>query len=152
LEEMALDKARDAVSKLGKLTPKTATVIRDGNELELSVDEVKIDELVVVRPGVRIPVDGAIAAGSSAIDQSPITGESMPVEKSPGDQVFAGSVNGNGAIQVRVSKLAKDNTLARVMQLVEESQTQKTKTQQLTEKFTSWFVPAVLIIDLLLIA
>lgn len=152
LEELALDKARDAVSKLGKLTPKTATVIRDANEVEVPVDEVKIDELVVVRPGVRISVDGLITVGSSAIDQSPITGESMPVEKSLGDQVFAGSVNGNGALQVRVTKLAKDNTLARVMQLVEESQTQKTKTQQLTERFTSWFVPAVLIIDLLLIA
>ncbi|MBX9772493.1 MAG: cadmium-translocating P-type ATPase, partial [Candidatus Obscuribacterales bacterium] len=152
LEELALDKARDAVSKLGKLTPKTATVIRDGKEVEVSVDEVEIDELVIVRPGVRVPVDGSITSGSSAIDQSPITGESMPVEKSIGDQVFAGSVNGNGALQVRVTKLAKDNTLARVMQLVEESQTQKTKTQQLTEKFTGWFVPAVLIIDLLLIA
>ncbi len=152
LEELALDKARDAVSKLGKLTPKTATVIRDGKEVEVSVDEVEIDELVIVRPGVRVSVDGSITSGSSAIDQSPITGESMPVEKSPGDQVFAGSVNGNGALQVRVTKLAKDNTLARVMQLVEESQTQKTKTQQLTERFTSWFVPAVLIVDLLLIA
>jgi Cd2+/Zn2+-exporting ATPase len=152
LEELALDKARDAVSKLGKLTPKTATVLRDGNEVEVPVDEVKIGELVVVRPGVRIPVDGSITVGVSAIDQSPITGESMPVEKSPGDQVFAGSVNGNGALQVRVTKLAKDNTLARVMLLVEESQTQKTKTQQLTERFTGWFVPAVLIIDLLLIA
>jgi Cd2+/Zn2+-exporting ATPase len=152
LEELALDKARDAVSKLGKLTPKTATVIRDGKEIEVSVDEVEIDELVVVRPGVRVPVDGTITSGSSAIDQSPITGESMPIEKSPGDQVFAGSVSGNGALQVRVTKLAKDNTLARVMQLVEESQTQKTKTQQLTERFTGWFVPAVLIVDLLLIA
>ncbi len=152
LEELALDKARDAVGKLGKLTPKTATVIRGGKEIEVSVDEVKIDELVIVRPGVRIPVDGAILMGSSDVDQSPITGESIPIDKSPGDQVFAGSVNGNGALQVKVIKLAKDNTLARVMQLVEESQTQKTKTQQLTEKFTSWFVPTVLIIDLLLIA
>lgn len=152
LEELALDKARDAVSKLGKLTPKTATVLRNGNEVEVPVDEVKIDELVIVRPGVRVPVDGSITAGSSAIDQSPITGESMPVEKSVGDHVFAGSVNGNGALQVRVTKLAKDNTLSRVMQLVEESQTQKTKTQQLTERFTSWFVPAVLLVALLLIA
>lgn len=152
LEELALDKARDAVGKLGKLTPKTATVIREGNQTEVGIDEVKIDEVVIAKPGVRIPVDGTIATGASAVDQSPITGESVPVEKQPGDRVFAGSVNGNGALQIKVTKLAKDNTLSRVMQLVEESQTQKTKTQQLTEKFTSWFVPVVLIIDLLLIA
>lgn len=151
LEEMALDKARDAVGKLGKLTPKTATVLRNGKEIEVSVDELLIDELVIVRPGVRIPVDGLITVGSSAVDQSPITGESIPIDKSPGDPIFAGTVNGNGALQVKITKLARDNTLARVMQLVEESQTQKTKTQQLTEKFTSWFVPTVLVIDLLLI-
>ena len=151
LEELALDKARDAVGKLGQLTPKTATVVRDTKQIEVSVDELKIDEIVVVKPGVRIPVDGLVSHGSSAVDQSSITGESMPVEKSKGDQVFAGSINGNGQLLVKVTKLAKDNTLSRVMQLVEESQTQKTKTQQLTEKFTSWFVPCVLVIDVLLI-
>jgi Zn2+/Cd2+-exporting ATPase len=151
LEELALDKARDAVSKLGQLTPKTATVIRDSKQLDVSVDELALDELVVVKPGVRIPVDGVISGGSSSVDQSPITGESMPIEKSTGDQVFAGSINGNGQLIVKVTKLAKDNTLSRVMQLVEESQTQKTKTQQLTEKFTSWFVPTVLVLDLLII-
>lgn len=152
LEELALDKARDAVSKLGQLTPKTATVVRDSKQVEVSVDELQIDEIVVVKPGVRLPVDGVISHGQSAVDQSPITGESMPVEKAKGDQVYAGSINGNGQLLVKVTKLAKDNTLARVMQLVEESQTQKTKTQQITEKFTSWFVPSVLIFDLLLIA
>lgn len=152
LEELALDKARDAVGKLGKLTPKTATVIRSGTEAEVPIDEVQIEEVVIAKPGVRLAVDGIILAGTSAIDQSPITGESVPVEKKPGDQIFAGSVNGSGALQIRVTKLAKDNTLSRVMELVEESQTQKTKTQQITEKFTSKFVPVVLAIDLLLIA
>lgn len=151
LEELALDKARDAVAKLGQLTPKTATVVRSANQLEVSVEEVQLGELVVIKPGVRIPVDGLVAAGNSSVDQSPITGESMPVEKAKDDQVFAGSINGNGQLMVKVSKLARDNTLSRVMQLVEESQTQKTKTQQLTEKFTSWFVPTVLVLDLLLI-
>lgn len=151
LEELALDKARDAVSKLGQLTPKTATVVRDSKQIEVSVDELQIDEIVIVKPGVRVPVDGVISHGQSALDQSPITGESMPIEKNKGDQVFAGSINGNGQLLVKVTKLAKDNTLARVMRLVEESQTQKTKTQQITEKFTSWFVPAVLVFDLLLI-
>jgi Cd2+/Zn2+-exporting ATPase len=151
LEELALDKARNAVAKLGQLTPKSAVVIRDTKQIEVSVDQVEIDELVVVKPGVRIPVDGIISHGDSSVDQSPITGESMPVEKTKGDQVFAGSINGNGQLVVKVTRLARDNTLSRVMQLVQESQTQKTRTQQVTEKFTAWFVPSVLIIDLLLI-
>ena len=151
LEELALDKARDAVGKLGQLTPKTATVLRDSNTVEISVDELIVGDIAVIKPGVRIPVDGTVTKGSSAVDQSPITGESVPVEKTEGDSVFAGSINGNGQLLVKVSKLAKDNTLARVMQLVEESQAQKTKTQQLTDKFTSWFVPSVLAFDVLLI-
>ncbi|MBX9877249.1 MAG: cation-translocating P-type ATPase [Candidatus Obscuribacterales bacterium] len=151
LEELALDKARDAVSKLGQLTPNTAFVVRNTQQIEVSVDEIQIDEIVIVKPGVRIPVDGTVSHGQSSVDQSPITGESVPVEKDKGDKVFAGSINGNGQLLIKVTKLAKDNTLSRVMQLVEESQTQKTKTQQVTEKFTSWFVPAVLVLDLLLI-
>lgn len=151
LEELALDKARDAVAELGQLTPKTATVMRNGEQLEISVDDLLLQELVIVRPGIRIPVDGVVSEGNSSVDQSPITGESVPVEKQVGSQVFAGSVNGDGQLVVKVTKLSKDNTLSRVMQLVEESQTQKTRTQQLTEKFTSRFVPAVLVLDLLLI-
>ncbi|MBL8202676.1 MAG: cadmium-translocating P-type ATPase [Blastocatellia bacterium] len=145
LEEMALDRARDAVRKLGDLAPKTALVRRDGKEVELSVEQLNVDDTVIVRPGVRIPVDGAILSGASAVNQAPVTGESVPVEKAPGDKVFAGTVNGDGALEVKVTRLAKDNTLARVMQMVEEAQTQKTRTQQMTEKFTRWFVPAVLI-------
>ncbi len=145
LEEMALDRARDAVRKLGDLAPKTALVQRDGKEVELSVEQLNVDDTVIVRPGVRIPVDGAILSGASAVNQAPVTGESVPVEKALGDKVFAGTVNGDGALEVKVTRLAKDNTLARVMQMVEEAQTQKTRTQQMTEKFTRWFVPAVLI-------
>lgn len=145
LEEMALDRARDAVRKLGDLAPKTALVLRDGKENEVSVEQLIVDDTVIVRPGVRIPVDGAILSGASAVNQAPVTGESVPVEKAVGDKVFAGTINGDGALEVKVTRLAKDNTLARVMQMVEEAQTQKTRTQQMTEKFTRWFVPAVLI-------
>ena len=151
LEEMALDRARDAVRKLGDLAPKTALVRRDGKEVELSVEQLTVDDTVIVRPGVRIPVDGAILSGASAVNQAPVTGESVPVEKAPGGKVFAGTVNGDGALEVKVTRLAKDNTLARVMQMVEEAQTQKTRTQQMTEKFTRWFVPAVLIAVVLMI-
>lgn len=150
LEEFALDKARDAVGKLGKLTPKTATVKRAGSTSELSVDELALDDIVIVKPGVRIPVDGQVALGESAVDQSPITGESMPVHKGEGDQVFAGTINSNGVLHVKVTKLAKDNTLTRVMEMVQESQAQKTETQQKHEKFISWFVPCVLLLDFLL--
>lgn len=149
LEEMALDRARDAVRKLGELTPKTALVRRDGKEFDVGIEELAIDDIVIVRPGVRLPVDGVIVSGTSSINQAPVTGESVPVDKGPGDKVFAGTVNGDGALEVKVTRLAKDNTLARVMQLVEESQSQKTRTQQMTEKFTAWFVPAVLVGDLL---
>lgn len=151
LEELALDKARDAVSKLGQLTPKTAVVIRDTKQIEVSVNELKVDEIVVTKPGARLSVDGVIVYGNSTVDQSPITGESVPISKSTGDTVFAGTINGTGQLLIKVSKLAKDNTLARVMQLVEESQTQKTKTQQITERFNRWFVPIVIVLDFLLI-
>lgn len=149
LEEMALDRARDAVRKLGQLTPKTALVRRDGKEVELKVEELKLNDVVIVRPGARLAADGLILSGTSGIDQSSVTGESIPVDKAPGDKVFAGTVNGEGALEIQVTRLAKDNTLSRVMQLVEEAQSQKTNTQQLTEKFTSWFVPAVLVGDVL---
>ncbi|MEW5976268.1 MAG: HAD-IC family P-type ATPase [Acidobacteriota bacterium] len=147
LEEMALDRARDAVRKLGELAPKTALVKRDGKEVEVGVEQLLVDDVVIVRPGMRLPVDGVIASGESAVNQAPVTGESVPVDKGPGNKVFAGTVNGEGALEVKVTRLAKDNTLARVMQLVEEAQGQKTRTQQLTEKFTAWFVPSVLIAD-----
>ncbi len=151
LEERALDRARAAVRALADLAPKTAPVRRDGREVEVPVEELKLDEVVIVRPGVRIPVDGEIQAGQSAIDQSPVTGESVPVDKSPGDGVFAGSVNGDGALEVKVTRLAKDSTLARVMTMVEEAQTQKSPTQQTVEKFERIFVPTVLILTGLVI-
>ena len=152
LEERALERARSAVRALADLTPKTALVRRGGVEIELPVEQVNLDEVVIARPGVRLPVDGMVLAGQSAVDQSPVTGESMPVEKLAGSQVFAGTINGEGALEVRATRLAKDSTLQRVMKMVEEAQTQKSPTQQITEKFARVFVPAVLIVDLLLIA
>ncbi len=151
LEEIALDRARDAVNKLGELAPKTALVRRNNAEKEVGVEELTLADLVIVRPGTRIPVDGEITSGASAVNQAPVTGESVPVDKAPGDKVFAGTVNGDGALEVSVTRLAKDNTLARVMQMVEEAQSQKTRTQQLTERFMRWFVPAVIVGTLLVI-
>lgn len=152
LEERALDRARAAVRALADLAPKTALVRREGREQELPVESLQIDDVVIARPGVRIPVDGVILDGNSGVDQSPVTGESLPVDKVPGDQVFAGTVNGEGALEVRVTRLARDSTLARVMKMVEEAQGQKSPTQQTIEKFESVFVPAVLILTTLIIA
>ena len=151
LEERALDRARRAIRALGDLAPKTALVRREGSEVEVPVEEVQIGEVAIVRPGVRIPVDGEVLEGESSVDQSPVTGESVPVPKAPGDPVFVGSVNGDGALEVRVTKLARDNTLARVIEMVERAQVQKSPTQRTTERFTRIFVPAVLVADVMLI-
>jgi Cd2+/Zn2+-exporting ATPase len=151
LEERALDRARAAVRALADLTPKTALVKRDGQEIELPVEQLQLADTVIVRPGVRVPVDGAVVAGQSGVDQSPVTGESLPVDKAPGDRVFAGSINGEGALEVRVARLARDSTLARVMKMVEEAQTQQSPTQQSVEKFSRIFVPSVLAVTALTI-
>jgi len=145
LEERALDRARAAIRALADLAPKTALVKRDDQEIELPVEQLQIDDVVIVRPGVRVPVDGVVLSGQSGVDQAPVTGESVPVDKGVGDPMFAGSVNGEGALEVKVTKLAKDSTLSRVMKMVEEAQTQKSPTQQTVEKFERVFVPTVLI-------
>ena len=151
LEHFAMGRARNAIRALAQLTPKTARLARNGKEIELAVEQVQRGDVVIVRAGERVPIDGTIVQGSSAIDQSPITGESVPLEKGVGDPVFAGSINGNGALEVSVTKLARDSTLARVMQMVEEAQTQKSPTQRFTEKFESVFVPVVLTLDVVLV-
>ncbi|MEW5872508.1 MAG: cation-translocating P-type ATPase [Chloroflexota bacterium] len=151
LEERALDRARQAVRALGALIPRKALVVRDGQEQVVRVEQLALGDEVLVRPGERLPVDGQVLGGHSAVDQSPITGESLPVEKAPGEAVFAGSVNGPGALRVRVTRLAKDSTLARVMQLVEQAQAHKAPTQQKVESFMRRFVPVVLAATILLV-
>jgi len=143
LEERALDQARKAIRSLADLAPKTAIARRGGEEINVAIDAVQIGEVVIVRPGERIPVDGEVHAGRSSVNQAPVTGESLPVEKQPKDQVFAGSLNGEGALELRVTKLARDSTLARVQELVERAQAQKSPTQRWTERVTRIFVPLV---------
>jgi len=150
-EHYALDRARDAVNALGKLMPKVARVKRDGEIAETPVAQVQIGDIVVVRPGDRIPVDGEVVEGAGSVDQSPITGESVPVAKGPGVEVFAGSINQESALDIRVTRLARDNTLNRVMQMVAEAQSQQSPTQRFTSRFTAWFVPIVLIFVALVI-
>ena len=150
-EHYALDRARNAVGALGKLMPRTAHAKRGDRLEEVPVTQLVVDDVVVVRPGDRVPVDGVITAGESTLDQSAVTGESVPISRQPGDEVFAGTINQDNALDVRVLRLARDNTLARIMKLVAEAQEQQSPTQQLTEKFTRWFVPSVLILTVLMI-
>lgn len=148
-EHYALDRARNAVNALGVLMPKTAQVWRDGALVEEGVESLQPGDIVMVRPGDRISVDGKVHQGTSTVDQSPITGESVPITKAPGDEVFAGSINHDAALEITTTALARDNTLSRVLRLVQEAQTQQSPTQQFTQRFTRWFVPAVLIVVLL---
>jgi Cd2+/Zn2+-exporting ATPase len=145
LEHLAMDRARRAIEALAELAPKTALVQRDGAEIEVRVEELLRGDRVIVKPGSRIPADGRVVSGESAVDQAPLTGESMPVDKRLDDPVFAGTVNGEGALTIEVTKLARESTLARMVEMVAEAQTQKSPTQRFTDRFERIFVPGVLI-------
>ena len=151
LEERALDKARKAIHSLAELTPKTAIVKDAGGESEQAVDDLKLGTIIIVNPGMRIPVDGEVVAGRSTANESAITGESVPVDKEQGSPVFAGGINGDGSLEVRVTRLSDDTMLARVVTMVEEAQTQKSSTQRITEKISRIFVPLILISDILMV-
>ncbi len=144
LEHYAMGQARKAIRGLGRLTPKVAWVKRGEQFVEVPVAEVAVGDRVRVRPTERLPVDGVVVAGTSAVDQSPITGESVPIEKGEGDDVFAGTLNGDGLIEVRVTRVAADSTVSRMIKLVEEAQGQKSTTQRYAERFTRIYVPAVI--------
>lgn len=150
-EHYAISRARYAIRALANLAPKTARVRRGDQEMEAPVTDLHLGDIVLIRNGERIAADGRVVGGRSAVDQSPITGESLPVDKGPGDEVFAGTVNGDGSLEVEVTKRAQDTTLSRVIQMVTEAQGQKAPTQRDTERFTRIFVPVVLALDALVI-
>ena len=151
LERYALDRARDAIRALADLAPDTARILQDGVERIVPIERVRPGDTVVLRPGERVPVDGLVMAGRSAIDQAPITGESVPVDKELGDEVFAGTVNGDGALEVEVTRAVGDRTLDRVVRLVEEAREAKAPSERLTARFEQVFVPMVVVADFLLI-
>lgn len=144
LQNYAMDRSRQAIRKLLDLRPATAIVRRGGHEVEALVDTLTVGEVVIVRPGERIPVDGTVLAGESSVDQSSITGESIPVEKVVGSRVFAGTVNQHGALEVRVDKKASDTTLAKIIRLVEEAQEQRAPTQRFLDTFEQYYALAVI--------
>ncbi|MDQ7063201.1 MAG: heavy metal translocating P-type ATPase [candidate division KSB1 bacterium] len=145
LEHAAMDKARNAIRALGQLTPKTARVKQNSTETELPVEKLQRGDVVILRPGERVPIDGRVILGQSELDESSITGESVPKFKQVGDEVFAGSVNSTGVLEIEVTKLAKDTTLSRIIKLIEEAQTQKSPSQRRVQKITGVLVPAILL-------
>jgi Cd2+/Zn2+-exporting ATPase len=145
-EELAMDKARKAIEALAKLAPEVATVRGDdGADRAVRVEELAVGDRVVVRPFDRLPADGTVESGASAVDQAPITGESVPVEKTAGAAVFAGTINGAGLLLVRVSRPASESTLAKIVRMVQEAQTTKSPTQIFTDRVEKRYVPFVLI-------
>lgn len=150
LESWSVGRARRAIAALLKLTPQTVLVKNaDGSSKEMPVAEVPVGAEIRVRSGCSVPLDGEVIAGESAVNQAPITGESVPVEKKPGDTVFAGTINGEGSLTLRVTKAASDSTLARIIKLVEEAEEQKAPTQRFVDKFATIYTPTVFVVALL---
>ncbi|WP_268830977.1 heavy metal translocating P-type ATPase [Tetragenococcus halophilus] len=149
LEAVSKGKTSDAIKKLMGLAPKTARVIRNDKEVEISIDEVVTDDIVVVRPGDKIPVDGELVDGSSAVDESMITGESIPIEKQVGDKVVGASINKNGSFYFKATKVGKDTTLSQIIKLVEDAQGSKAPIAKLADKVSGVFVPIVIALAVL---
>ncbi|HQA28148.1 MAG TPA: heavy metal translocating P-type ATPase [Brevefilum fermentans] len=146
LEAKAKGGASDAIRKLMDLRPRTAYVVRDGIEVEVNIDEVVVGDLVLVHPGEQIPVDGVVVDGRSSVDESMLTGESLPVEKTPGEPLIGGTINKMGLLKFEATKVGKETVLAQIIKLVEEAQSSKAPIQNLADKISAIFVPAVIVI------
>ena len=149
LESYTLDKTRKSIKNLLDLSPKTATIHRQGHDVVVPVTELQLGDLVLVKPGERIPVDGEVTAGASSVNQAPITGESMPVEKAVGSSVFSGTLNDFGRLEIRTQKIGENTTLARIVHLVQEAQSTRAPIQNLADRFTTWFLPIVVVLAIL---
>lgn len=144
LESWSVDRARKAISALLDLSPKLARVKENGNLTEKKIEDVSIGEIILVRPGEKIPLDGEVTSGTSSINQAPITGESMPISKKENDLVFAGTVNEDGALEIRVTKGANDTTLARIIQMVQEARARRAKSEQWVDRFSRIYTPLMI--------
>ena len=149
LEAATMNKTRSALAELVAVAPDTAVVMRDGEQHEVPAHQVRMGEIVLVKNGSKVPVDGQVVAGTAALDEASITGESIPVEKSKSDQVFAGTISTSGFLQVLATGVGADTTLARIIHRVEEAQDAKAKTQAFIDRFSTWYTPAVFILALL---
>jgi Cd2+/Zn2+-exporting ATPase len=150
LEDYAAERARHAIEELIQLKPEIAVVRRDGSEVEIPVDEVMPGEVFILRPGDRVPLDGEVSEGESDIDQSAITGESIPVTKGVGDNVFAGTMNVDGFLAVQATTMAEESTLSRILQMVEEAEESKSPTETLVDRFSKWYTPTVIVAALII--
>ena len=149
LEDYAMDRARDSLRELMELSPEEATVLRDGEEVIVPAEEVDVGEPVVVRPGDKIPLDGTVIDGESAVDQSPITGESIPVDKTAGDEVYAGAINEAGYLEIEATSTAGDSTLSRIIEMVQGAQAEKTESEQFVDRFSGYYTPLVVVLAIL---
>jgi Cd2+/Zn2+-exporting ATPase len=148
LEHLTVGKARRAIASLIQLSPKTAWVRREDQEVQVPIEEVKAKEVVIVKPGERIPVDGKIISGCSSINQSMLTGESIPVDKGMGDRVYCGTINEAGSCEIETTQVAEDTKLAQIKRLILEAQAEKSPTQRVMDRFARYFIPAILLIAL----
>ncbi|WP_086445222.1 heavy metal translocating P-type ATPase [Candidatus Enterococcus lemimoniae] len=148
-EAVSKGKTSEAIKKLMGLAPKNARVFRNGQEMEIPVDSVQLDDTIIVRPGEKIPVDGVVIEGSSAIDESMLTGESMPVEKKVGDNVIGASINKNGSFRLKATKVGKDTALSQIIKLVEDAQGSKAPIAKMADKISGVFVPIVMVLSVL---
>ena len=164
LEDYAMDRARDSLRELMELSPDEATVRRDGGgsetprvdgeavdgaETTVPTDDVAVGEIVIVRPGEKVPLDGTVVEGESAVDESPITGESVPVDKAVGDEAFAGAINEEGYLEIEVTSTAGDSTLSRIIELVQGAQAEKTETERFVDRFAGYYTPVVVVLAIL---
>ena len=145
-ESYTLDKTRKSIRGLLDLTPKKVTIKKNDEEVVIGIEEVKIGDLVIVRPGERIAVDGVVTNGQSSVNQAPITGESIPVEKNKGSQVFSGTLNEEGRIEIETTGVGEDTTLAKIIHLTEKAQATRPPFQNIADRFTHWFLPVVVLI------
>lgn len=148
LETYAVDKARGAIRALMELAPKEALLRRGGSEAVFPVEEIDIGDVIIVRPGEKIPLDGKVVSGSSFVDEAPITGESIPVEKKSGNELFAGSINQRGSLEMEVTKKSTDTTLARIIHSVEEAHAKKSSYQRFGERFGKYYTPSMFVLGI----
>lgn len=146
IQSFTFGRTRNAIRALMDLTPPTATVRRNGQEVTVPVEAIQVGEILTIRPGQRVALDGIVVAGHSAVDQSPITGESIPEDKAPGDSVFAGTLNQGGFLEIKVTHTANDTTVAKIIHLVEEAQSSRAPTQQWVDRFANVYTPIVILI------
>jgi len=149
LEDATLEKTRNAVRELIRLAPEHATAMRDGKWTEVHADALRPGDRVLVRPGERVPVDGTVLTGQAAVNQATLTGESLPVDKTPGDQAFVGTIVESGSLEIMTDKVGQDTTLGRIIQVVYQAQERKGSTQKVADQFAQYFTPAILILSVI---